>query len=168
MKKRGFLRKQVDKVRRGTGFDLEDFAKSPRRYLRGRRKSVESRGKPKKSASGDRASCAPEAVYAEIQECPEWYDISRAESLPEDTCASVIPPSPPRSLPPTRRVFGINTIRSRSFSVDEVYGAASNLAIYIEMSATRTEFASASTLLGDVSDHTGRTDHTYVQVGGHN
>ena len=118
--KKGFLARRVDEVRRGpAGFDLEEFAKRPKAYLRERK---EARGVPTPDPATREST-----LYAEFQEVQGGLrDPVRSQSLTEDSIGRAEKPSPPNSLPPTRRRLGPNAPHSAS-SADDVFGSACDL-----------------------------------------
>ena len=118
--KKGFLARRVEEVRRGpSGFDLEEFAKRPKEYLRERKGT---RGVPKPYQATREST-----LYAEFQGAPSGLrDPVRSQSLTEGSIGRAERPSPPNSLPPTRRRLGPNAPHSAS-SADDVFGSACDL-----------------------------------------
>ena len=166
MNKKSFLAKQVDKVKAGSGVDLQHLARNPGQFIQGRREARESRTRHRVPAARGVALFKDEDVYETVHGLPERLrDLSRSDSLPIDRSRVEDPPSPPRSLPPKRRVFGLDSVSSCASSVDEVFGSASDLQpLYIEMSVTHTVAAAAAAETVEAESWPGVADDTEVHI----
>ena len=135
----------MEKVKQGSGIDLEAIARNPGQFLHGRRRAQATRREPRIGASEDTVPFEADDLYAVALGVPtRSRDLTRSDSLPEGGIKKERPPSPPRSLPPARRVFDLQSTSSYTSSVDEsssdIFGSASDLQqTYFDMSATQTQ-----------------------------